>query len=121
MWAWCGAWGVVGGVGGVGVTYACFDMIPLKDAIDRVAADNAPCLVIACGLGYATPDGTMSNILAARSETPDTGLDELVTALAGLKQTYLKMCEGYASSAGLATEELLRRIDERAAESPLRD
>jgi hypothetical protein len=96
-------------------------MIPLKDAIDRVAAENAPCLVIACGIGYATPDGTMSNILAARSETPDIGFDELVTALAGLKQTYLKMCEGYADSAGMDVGELLKRVDQRAEESPLRD
>lgn len=96
-------------------------MIPLKDAIDRVAAENAPCLVIACGLGYATEEGTMSNVLAARSETPDTEFDELVTALAGLKQTFIKMCGGYAESAGMDVEELLRRIDERAEQSPLND
>ena len=94
-------------------------MVPLKDAIDRVAADNAPCLVIACGIGYATPEGTMSNILAARSETPDTGFDELITALAGLKQTFVKMCEGYANSAGMDVGDLIRLIDERAEETPL--
>ena len=94
-------------------------MIPLKAAIDRLAAEHAPCLLIACGLGYATPEGTMSNILAARSETPDTGLDELITALAGLKQTFVKMCEAYADSVGMDVNELLRQIDERAEESPL--
>ena len=94
-------------------------MIPLKAAIDRLAAEHAPCLLIACGLGYATPEGTMTNLLAARSETPDTDLDEIITALAGLKQTFVKMCEAYADSVGMDVNELLRQIDERAEESPL--
>lgn len=94
-------------------------MIPLKAAIDRLAAEHAPCLLIACGLGYATPEGTMTNLLAARSETPDTDLDEIITALAGLKQTFVKMCEGYANSAGMDVGDLLRLIDERAEETPL--
>ncbi|MCH9058653.1 MAG: hypothetical protein IIB55_08500 [Planctomycetes bacterium] len=96
-------------------------MIPLKAAIDRLAAEHAPCLLIACGLGYATPEGTMTNLLAARSETPDTDLDEIITALAGLKQTFVKMCEAYADSVGMDVDDLLSRVESRVREAPLGD
>ena len=96
-------------------------MIPLKAAIDRVAAEHAPCLLIACGLGYASPDGTVTNLLAARSETPDTDLDEIITALAGLKQTYVKMCEAYADSVGMDVGDLLSRVEARVKDVPLGD
>jgi len=96
-------------------------MSSLKQAIDDLASEYAPCLVIACGLGSPSPEGRLTNVLAARGETPDKDLDELITALAGLKQSYLKMCEGYADAAGIPEQELHNSINERMNETRLRD
>ena len=58
----------------------------------------------------------------ARLQNQETRLaDELVTALAGLKQTYLKVCEGYADSVGMDVGELLSRIERRVKDAPLGD
>jgi hypothetical protein len=88
-------------------------MTELKAAVDDLARTHAPCIVMACGMGEEEEQGRVQNQLALCADTPGKRLDELITALAGLKHSYLRLCQKYADEAGIPEQELHNAVNEK--------